>query len=66
MAGHKAGKDAYPKKPVCSVYMESVVFVPGFEEGVYVLDDFVDHGVFGLYGCCQGIFCLVYCFHRAD
>ncbi len=30
---------------VCSVYMESLVFVPGFEGGVYVLDDFVDHGL---------------------
>lgn len=49
MADHEAGKGActytYPEKPVCSVYMESVVFVPGFEEGVYVFDDFVDHGL---------------------
>lgn len=48
MAGHEAGKKeacshTYPKKPVFSGYMESKVYVSGFEGGVYVLDDFVDH-----------------------
>jgi len=31
------------RKWVRSVYMESLVFVSGFEGGVYVLEDFVDH-----------------------
>lgn len=29
----------------CVQAMESIVFVSGFEGGVYVLDDFLDHGL---------------------